>query len=116
MQHGTDIPTDHAAVFLKSVWSQVHCAALSLSQQFVHFHEGTDWPEPLCLLLEWIAGRLGKGQNPELSHPSVSPHFRHAESTISAMMAVISFEFVVLVMHFVTTQDTVFPPLPHVEF
>lgn len=59
----------------------------------------THWPEPLCLLLERRAGRLVIGQIPQLSHPSVSPHLRHAENTISATMAVISFEFVVLVMH-----------------
>ena len=64
----------------------------------------THWPEPLCLLLEWRAERLVIGQSSELSHPSVSLHFRHAVNTISSTTAVISFEFAVLVMHFDTLR------------
>lgn len=55
------------------------------------------------------------GQSPQLSHPSVSLHFRHAENTITSMIAVISFEFVELAMHLDTTQDTAFPTLPEAE-
>lgn len=77
----------------------------------MHVREGPHLLEPLCLLLEWRAERLVIGQSAQLSHPSVSPRFRHAGNTISSMMAVISFEFVVLVVHFDVTQGAANPTL-----
>lgn len=74
--------------------------ALFLSQPVVHFREDTHRARASLFIVAGESREGLTGQSPQLSHPSVSPHFRHAENTISSMMAVISFEFVELVMHF----------------
>lgn len=92
--------------------SSAQCCSLPLSQPVVLFHEGTHTARASLFIVagKSRAGLIGQG--PQLSHPSVSPHFRHTENTISSTMALISFEFVELVMHLGTTQDAAFPTSP----
>lgn len=84
---------------------------LSSPDKLVHFHEGSHWPEPLCLLLEWRAQRRVTGQSPQLSHPSVSPHTSDALRTLLAPRRLSS----ALNLCLVATRDAASLPLHYME-